>query len=570
MEALQAEFDSANAAMQDNQKVISDYGMLTEAVMSGSTDQINSALAKIQSGIDTTLQTGSEAAVKQASTAADQLISILQGEKDGLYQLQEQTKSSLIESLGVALNQVGSGAEEMEEVLASAGEDGAELLVSAMEKAEISGTLSVEARAGMESFISGLRGKKKEVASTSAEISETMNTQLGSADTLATGTKKTSEYNAGIESNKNNINKTSKNIADSSNKQLGSADTKNTGSRKSMEYNSGVGSNKGSIDSTSRNIADSSNQKLGSADTRGTGARKTSEYNAGVGSNKGNIDATSKNIADSSDRYLGSANTGGTGSRKSSEYNAGLGSNSGSIDSTARYLSEVADWGMGYANTAGTGYAQGSQYASGVGSASWESESNGRMLADSADAGASYLDGYRAGSNFGAGFVNGINSWLSNASNAGFNLANSAYNAAKRALDEHSPSRKARKVGEFFGEGLALGIEDETKTVKKASENVAKTALSSINMQDISARMRDAMAINTGRITKSFTLESTSSILNRSEIDNAMHLSDEDIVKLAKLFGSAAGNIFSDNLDNLSIRIREREFGRLVREVDKV
>ena len=225
---------------------------------------------------------------------------------------------------------------------------------------------------------------------------------------------------------------------------------------------------------------------------------------------------------------------------------------------------------MGSANTAGTGYAQGSQYASGVGSAYGESESNGRMLADSADAGASYLDGYRAGSNFGAGFVNGISSWLSNASNAGWNLANAAYNAAKRALDEHSPSRKTREVGKFFGEGLALGIEDETKVVQKASKSLADTAVSSLDMTDISLRMREAMAVNTGRVTKSFALESNASILNHSEIDNMMHLSDEDIIKLAKIFGSTAGKTVSDSMEGMAFKVREREFGRLVKGVGKV
>lgn len=59
--------------MQDNQKVISDYSNLTEAAMSGNTDTINSALAEIQSGIDTTLEIGSEAAIEQANTAVDRL-----------------------------------------------------------------------------------------------------------------------------------------------------------------------------------------------------------------------------------------------------------------------------------------------------------------------------------------------------------------------------------------------------------------------------------------------------------------------------------------------------------------
>lgn len=76
LEELQANFDAANAAMQDNQKVISDYSSLTEAAMSGNTDTINSALAEIQSGIDTTLEIGSEAAIEQASAMTDKLTSI--------------------------------------------------------------------------------------------------------------------------------------------------------------------------------------------------------------------------------------------------------------------------------------------------------------------------------------------------------------------------------------------------------------------------------------------------------------------------------------------------------------
>lgn len=55
-----AAFDVNQAAVKDNQKVIADYNKLTEAVMSGSTEEINSALAEIQSGLDTTLDSGSK------------------------------------------------------------------------------------------------------------------------------------------------------------------------------------------------------------------------------------------------------------------------------------------------------------------------------------------------------------------------------------------------------------------------------------------------------------------------------------------------------------------------------
>ena len=158
LKVLQADFDAANAAMKDNQKVISDYNMLADAIMSGSAERINSALASIQSGVDTTLKVGSDAAIKQASTTASTLVSILEGEKEGLYELQNETKQSLAESVGIALNQVGTGAEEIKQVLASAGKEGSAQIVAAMAEAKISGTLSEEARAGMESFISGFAG----------------------------------------------------------------------------------------------------------------------------------------------------------------------------------------------------------------------------------------------------------------------------------------------------------------------------------------------------------------------------------------------------------------------------
>ena len=158
LEELQANFDAANAAMQDNQKVISDYSSLTEAAMSGNTDTINSALAEIQSGIDTTLEIGSEAAIEQASAMTDKLTSIFSAEKDGAMQLTQQTKDGLTEAMGIALNQVGTGADQIKEVLKNAGEDGSAELVAAMAQAKISGTLSTEAQAGMESFLKGFSG----------------------------------------------------------------------------------------------------------------------------------------------------------------------------------------------------------------------------------------------------------------------------------------------------------------------------------------------------------------------------------------------------------------------------
>lgn len=381
-------------------------------------------------------------------------------------------------------------------------------------------------------------------------------------------TKKTGEKaKQGLASQKPAIDATSKEIADSSNEKLGSADTKGTGSKKASEYDTGVKSQKGNIDTTSKNIADSSNQKLGSADTKGTGSRKSGEYNAGVGSQKGNIDATSKGIADSSDMMLGSANTSGTGQRKGGEYNLGIASQSGAILSTSVGLSNTADSGMGSADTRRTGIGQGNQFATGVGSTSRDANAQGQEISRSANDGAGAYDGSGPGSDFGAGFVGGIASWISSAAEKAAELASSAYHAARRFLDEHSPSRKMRQVGKYFGQGFALGIEDEEKTVIRSSENISKMALESMNMDDISRRMQETLALNKNRVAKSFRLESGNSFLNQQNFEQTFRLSDQDIEKLARRIGERTGDEVADNMEGMSMKVFDREFARMVREV---
>lgn len=381
-------------------------------------------------------------------------------------------------------------------------------------------------------------------------------------------TKKAGEKaKQGLASQKPAIDATSKEIADSSNEKLGSADTKGTGSKKASEYDTGVKSQKGNIDTTSKNIADSSNQKLGSADTKGTGSRKSGEYNAGVGSQKGNIDATSKGIADSSDMMLGSANTSGTGQRKGGEYNLGIASQSGAILSTSVGLSNTADSGMGSADTRRTGIGQGNQFATGVGSTSRDANAQGQEISRSANDGAGAYDGSGPGSDFGAGFVGGIASWISSAAEKAAELASSAYHAARRFLDEHSPSRKMRQVGKYFGQGFALGIEDEEKTVIRSSENISKMALESMNMDDISRRMQETLALNKNRVAKSFRLEFGNSFLNQQNFEQTFRLSDQDIEKLARRIGERTGDEVADNMEGMSMKDFDREFARMVREV---
>ena len=81
-----------------------------------------------------------------------------------------------------------------------------------------------------------------------------------------------------------------------------------------------------------------------------------------------------------------------------------------------------------------------------------------------------------AGKNFAQGFADGIENNRYLVVDAGTNLGNDAYNAAKRAIDAHSPSRKARKLGNFFGLGFINGIHEYTSDAYGESYNMADEA----------------------------------------------------------------------------------------------
>lgn len=77
-----------------------------------------------------------------------------------------------------------------------------------------------------------------------------------------------------------------------------------------------------------------------------------------------------------------------------------------------------------------------------------------------------------AGKNVGQGFVNGINSKLSASTAAGRSLGLAALNAAKKALDSHSPSREFIHLGENMGEGLAIGVKNSILPASQATSGM--------------------------------------------------------------------------------------------------
>lgn len=299
------------------------------------------------------------------------------------------------------------------------------------------------------------------------------------------------------------------------------------------------------------------------------GSNLMSYFGIGIGSQTGNSQAQGRANVDAANKGAGSLNPTSTGSRFASLLGGGIGSLVGFLFGQGKGLTDSADSGAGSINPTPTGNTFGSRLGQGISSMLSFVVGKAKELASGAEDGANTADSYSAGSNFGSGFVNGIGAWIGSAVSKAAELASSALNAVKEKLGIESPSKEMKKVGVFFGKGFEEGVKKEEKTVAKTAENLGQIALDSFNMADISSRMRETMAINTGRIAKSFAMETSATVMNNAETNNTFHLADEDIERLAKEFGITAADILADKVEGMTMEVYGREFARVVKEAER-
>lgn len=223
---------------------------------------------------------------------------------------------------------------------------------------------------------------------------------------------------------------------------------------------------------------------------KGIGSRIMNFFGMGVSSQQNNSMQAGKKNATAASTGAGSVNPTVVGEIFGNLFGSGISGKAGALLQKGQQIANSAKSGAGSVNPSGEGSRFGSQYASGVGSKAGEALDKGKSLASNADSGAKSKSGYDAGSSFGSGFVNGIGSWIRSAAGKAAELASNALSAAKRALDSHSPSKKARKIGKTLPQGFGLGIEDEARLAEKASEDMAETALDALNMEELAQKMK--------------------------------------------------------------------------------
>lgn len=94
---------------------------------------------------------------------------------------------------------------------------------------------------------------------------------------------------------------------------------------------------------------------------------------------------------------------------------------------------------------------------------------------------------YEEGKNLVQGYMDGAGSLTDKLFKSVGGLAELSLGTLKKTQDSHSPSRKTRKLGRYFGEGYRLGIEDEIGETQKMVKSLTSRALSAVEGDPIGA-----------------------------------------------------------------------------------
>lgn len=154
------------------------------------------------------------------------------------------------------------------------------------------------------------------------------------------------------------------------------------------------------------------------------------------------------------------------------------------------------------------------------------------------------------------GFANGITNNKYLATNAGSSVGKAALNAAKKAIDAHSPSRESFKLGRFFDLGFINGIKQYASKVYGASYSMATSANAGLN--NAISKIMDIIENNVD------TQPTIRPVLDLTDLENQSS-------RIGTMFGEPSVALAS-NLNAISYGMRNRQNGNddVISAIDKL
>lgn len=151
---------------------------------------------------------------------------------------------------------------------------------------------------------------------------------------------------------------------------------------------------------------------------------------------------------------------------------------------------------------------------------------------------------YSVGQMIGNGLANGMASTLGRVSAIATRLAQEAEKATRAAAKVHSPSRVFMAIGNYIGEGFAIGIEQTERMVRKATESIVSIP----NAQALDGygfRMDGVSNVNSTTYdfnsNQNFTFNSTLTLDGRTLAKASNRYTEEELNKSARFKERLAG-----------------------------
>lgn len=151
---------------------------------------------------------------------------------------------------------------------------------------------------------------------------------------------------------------------------------------------------------------------------------------------------------------------------------------------------------------------------------------------------------YTVGQMIGNGLANGMASTLGRVSAIATRLAQEAEKATRAAAKVHSPSRVFMAIGNYIGEGFAIGIEQTARMVRKATESIVSIP-NAQSFDGYGFRMDGVSNVNSTTYdfnsNQSFTFNSTLTLDGRTLAKASNRYAEEELNKSAKFKDRLAG-----------------------------
>jgi hypothetical protein len=168
---------------------------------------------------------------------------------------------------------------------------------------------------------------------------------------------------------------------------------------------------------------------------------------------------------------------------KGKEFSENLKGTKSGAEKAGAEIGKYAKAGADSADIKSIGSVKGTDFAAALANKSGAASTSGKEIANSGKTGAGSVSMTSTGTNFGTSFANGMDSdsVMSRVASAARRIANAASAKVQSWLQIGSPSRVAERFGNFFGDGLAIGIEDRIDSVGSSAKDLALKAKATLD-----------------------------------------------------------------------------------------